>query len=602
MSFAELGWEAWLTIGVVISTLMLLIFTRLPSDFVFVGGLGILMVSGVLDMKTALSGFSAPGMITVGVLYVVVTGLQEAGALSWITHKVLGFPKGPRRAQLRMLTPVIALSAFLNNTPVVAMFIPVVTEWCRRLRISPSLMLIPLSYAAIFGGICTLIGTSTNLVVNAMVQARFHHDDKFGFLQDGLSMFEITKLGVPCALAGVIYLLLFSHKLLPARKTAEEVFENPRDYTLELEVNAKSPLAGNTIEKSGLRHLPGGFLAELIRGEQVFSAVSPEEMLREGDRLVFVGNIDSMRSLCNQRGLQPAPDQLFKIDAPRHQRCLVEAVVSHTCPLVGKTIREGRFRNVYNAVVIAVARNGERLTGKIGDIRLRAGDMLLIESHEGFIPRQKDSRDFYLVSGLDDSTPRRFEKAPWAFAILIGMIVAASTGWLDMLHASLIAAGAMLLLRCCSSAQARRSVEWNVLVVIAAALGLGLALEKTGAAETIAGGLLGLVNDQPWLALAMIYLVTTLFTEVITNNAAAALIFPIAMSTAERLAVNPMPFIICVMIGASASFATPIGYQTNMMVYGPGGYRFGDYLRIGVPLNILFGIVSVGLAPLIWPF
>jgi di/tricarboxylate transporter len=594
MSFAELGWEAWLTLGVVVSIFALLILTRLPVDFVFVGGLGVLLVSGVLDIKSALSGFSAPGMITVGVLYVVVAGLQESGALSWASHHVLGFPKGPRRAQMRMLIPVMSISAFLNNTPVVALFMPVVTEWCRRLRISPSRMLLPLSYAASLGGICTLIGTSTNLVVNTMVQSRFHNA--------GLGMFEISKLGIPCALAGAVYLIFFSHKLLPERKTTGGAFENPREYTLELEVSPKSPLAGNTIEKSGLRHLPGAFLAELIRDGQVVSAVSPAEILCEGDRLVFVGNIDSMTFLYNQRGLQPAPDQLFKLDAPRHQRCLVEAVVSHTCPLVGKTIREGRFRSVYNAVVIAVARNGERLQGKIGDIKLRAGDMLLIESHAGFIPRQKDSRDFYLVSGVENSTPRRFEKAPWAFAILAGMVLSAAVGWLDMLHAALLAAGAMLLLRCCSTAQARRSIEWNVLVVIAASLGLGLALEKTGAAATIAGVLLGLVCDQPWWALAMVFLATTLITQIITNNAAGALAFPIAMSTAERLGVNPMPFIICVMIAASASFSTPIGYQTNLMVYGPGGYRFGDYLRIGIPLNILFGVVAVGLAPLIWPF
>jgi di/tricarboxylate transporter len=590
----ELGWEAWLTLGVIVSVLTLLVTTRLPADFIFVSGLGVLLISGVLDAKTALSGFSAPGMITVGVLYVVVAGLQETGGLQWISHHVLGHPKGPRRAQLRMLAPVVSLSAFLNNTPVVAMFIPVVTEWCRRLRISPSRMLIPLSYASIFGGICTLIGTSTNLVVNTMVQSRFHNA--------GLSMFEIAKLGVPCALAGVVYLVLFSHKLLPGRKAAEEVFENPREYTLELEISPKSPLVGSSIEKSGLRHLPGAFLAELIRGGQVLSAVSPDEVLLEGDRLVFVGNIDSMRELCNQRGLQPATDQLFKLDAPRHQRCLVEAVVSNTCPLVGKTIRESRFRNIYNAVVIAVARNGERLSGKIGDIRLRAGDMLLIESHAGFIPRQKDSRDFYLVSGVENSTPRRFEKAPWAFVILIGMVLAVALGWLDMLPAALLAAGAMLLFRCCSTSQARHSIEWNVLIVIASALGLGLALEKTGAASTIAGLLLGLVNDQPWWALAMVYLVTTVFTEIITNNAAAALVFPIAMSTAEKLGVNPMPFITCIMIAASASFSTPIGYQTNLMVYGPGGYRFSDYLRIGIPLNLIFGAIAVLLAPLIWPF
>ncbi|MGE4489899.1 MAG: SLC13 family permease, partial [Kiritimatiellales bacterium] len=208
----------------------------------------------------------------------------------------------------------------------------------------------------------------------------------------------------------------------------------------------------------------------------------------------------------------------------------------------------------------------------------------------------------YLISGVENSTPRRFDKAPWAFAILVGMVISAAFGWLNMLQAAMLAAGAMLLLRCCSTAQARRSIEWNVLIVIGAALGLGAALDKTGAAASIAGLLLGLVQDQPLPALAMVYLVTTVFTEVITNNAAAALVFPIAMSTAERLGVNPMPFITCIMIAASASFSTPIGYQTNLMVYGPGGYRFADYLKTGIPLNLLFGGVAVGLAPLVWPF
>lgn len=595
MGFSDLGWDAWLTITVIVSVLGLLVFTRLAADVVFVGGLSMLLVSGVLDANEALAGFSAPGMITVGVLYVVVTGLQETGGLAWISQHVLGFPKGVRRAQLRMFLPIIPLSAFLNNTPVVAMFIPVVTEWCRRLRLSPSRMLIPLSYASIFGGICTLIGTSTNLVVNTMYQSRFQ--------VDGLGMFEIAKLGLPCALVGVGYLLLVSRRLLPERRTIEQVFENPREYTLELEVSPKSALTGNSIEKSGLRNLPGAFLAELIRQDgQIISAVSPSEVLQEGDRLVFVGNIESMRSLYSQQGLEPAPEQLFKLDTPRHQRCLVEAVVSHTCPLVGKTIREGRFRNVYNAVVIAVARNGERLSGKIGDIRIRAGDLLLIESHAGFIPRQKDAHDFYLISGVENSTPHRFEKAPWAFAILAGMVLTVAMGWLSMLQAALLAAGAMVLLRCCTTTQARRSVEWNVLIVIAAALGIGSALEKTGAATALAGMLLGLVQDQPYLALAMVYLVTTFFTEVITNNAAAVLVFPIAMSSAEGLGVSPLPFVTCIMVAASASFATPIGYQTNLMVYGPGGYRFSDYLRIGIPLNLLFGVITVSLAPLLWPF
>jgi di/tricarboxylate transporter len=362
------------------------------------------------------------------------------------------------------------------------------------------------------------------------------------------------------------------------------------------------PLTGKTIQGGGLRHLPGAFVAELIRGQEILSAVPPEEILQAGDRLVFVGNVDSMRTLYHQGGLRPAPDQLFKLDTPRHKRCLVEAVVSNTCPLVGQSIREGRFRDRYNAVVIAVARNGERLGGRIGDIVLCPGDTLLIESHAGFITRQRDSRDFYLVSAMEDTTPKRLEKAPWAFAILVGMVAAAAFGWLPMLKAAVLAAGLMFITGCCSFGQARQNIEWHVLLTIAAALALGGALEKTGAAKALAGSLLSLTGQQAWLTLAVVYLTTTFFTEIITNNAAAALVFPVAMNVAEGLSVNKMPFIICIMIAASASFATPIGYQTNLMVYGPGGYRFTDYLRIGLLLNFLIGIVTVILCPLIWPF
>jgi di/tricarboxylate transporter len=590
----QLAWHALLTVLVIAGAFLTLVFTRLAADVVFLGALAILLVAGVLTPGEALRGFSSQGMITVGVLYVVVAGLQETGGLVLDFAADAGATAAFANALMRLMLPVTLLSAFLNNTPVVAMFIPVVTDWCRRIRMQPSRLMIPLSYASIFGGICTLIGTSTNLVVDSMVQQRYQ--------VAGWGMFEITKLGLPCALFGAGYILLFSRRLLPDRRTLDEVFQNPREYTVELQVSAKGGIAGRTIQQAGLRHLPGAFLAELIRGEQVFSAVSPREVLRAGDRLIFVGNIDSMRDLRNQQGFEPVPDQLFKLDAPSHQRCLVEAVVSDTCPLVGKTIREGRFRNVYNAVVIAVARNGERLAGKIGDIALRPGDTLLIESHAGFVPRQKDSRDFYLVSGVENSTPRQFQKAPWAFAILAGMVLMVTIGWLSMLSAALVAAALMLLLRCCSPNQARRSIEWNVLLVIAAALGLGEALDKTGAAEQFAVLLLGVARDQPWAALAMVYLLTTFFTEIITNNGAAALVFPIAMNTAERLEVSHYPFVACIMIAASASFATPIGYQTNLMVYGPGGYRFSDYMRIGIPLNLSMGVVAVSLAPWIWNF
>jgi di/tricarboxylate transporter len=311
---------------------------------------------------------------------------------------------------------------------------------------------------------------------------------------------------------------------------------------------------------------------------------------------------DAVKELRNVKGLTIADDQLFKLETPRHERCLVEAVVSNTCPLVGKTIGEGEFRSVYNAVVLAIARNGDRLTGKIADIKLRAGDTLLVESHAGFIPRQRDSRDFFLVSAIEDSVPVQAEKAPLALVILLLMVVFVAFNWLSMLNAALLAAAAMLATGCCSFGQARKSVEWNVLIVIAAALGLGRALDKTGAAETISTGMLSLAGNNPHVALTLVYIVAALFTEVITNNAVAALIFPVAMSTATRLGVNPMPFVICLMIAASSSFATPIGYQTNMMVYGPGGYRFSDYFKIGIPLTAVIGTITVVFAPLIWPF
>ncbi|MGA0334061.1 MAG: SLC13 family permease [Kiritimatiellia bacterium] len=593
-NFQHLTPDAWIAILVVTGTFGSLVFTRLSSDVVFLCGLAVLLLTGVLDPGAALAGFSSPAVMTVGLLYVVVAGIQETGGLQWISQHILGTPGGYRRAQLRLTSPVVLMSAFLNNTPVVALFIPTVMEWSRRIRIQPSKLLIPLSYASIFGGLCTLIGTSTNLVVNGLMQTRYGEDA-------GLGMFEISKIGIPCALLGLLYLLVF-HKLLPERKGFTDVIENPREYTLEMRVPGNTSLVGKTIEEAGLRNLQGVFVAEVLRGGQVLSAVSPKEVLQEEDRLLFVGNVDSIRSVYSQKGLAPASEQVFKLEGPRHQRCLVEAVVSNTCPLAGRSIREGKFRQHYNAVVIAVARNGSRVAGRIGDIVLKAGDTLLVESHAGFLSRQKDSRDFYLISSVADSAPLRTEKAPWAFAILGLMVLLVAVGWLSMLKASVLAVVLMLLSGCCNPAKARLQVEWHVLLTIAAALGLGTALESSGAAGTIADAILSLAGDHPHWTLFWVYVLTALSTEMMTNNAAAALVFPIAMNSADHLGVSPLPFMICIMVAASASFMTPIGYQTNLMVYGPGGYRFGDFARIGFPLAALFCGFSMFLIPLLWPF
>ncbi|MEL6437915.1 MAG: SLC13 family permease [Cyanobacteria bacterium J06621_8] len=590
----RLDWQAWTAIAVTLGVFLLNAFSNLSAHVVFLGGTAILLVSGILTEQDALGGFSNPGMVTVAVLYIVVTGLSQTGGLHRISQKVLGLPKGHNAALMRLMVPVMGMSGFLNNTPVVAMFIPIVSDWSRKLRISPSKLMIPLSYAAIFGGTCTLIGTSTNLVVNGLLLSTTD--------LPGLKLFDLAIVGLPCAVAGMTYLFVAHPWLLPSRKPVISETDDVRQYTVEMMVPIDSPLAGKSIEKAGLRHLPGLYVVEIIRHRLIIPAVSPKEILREGDRLVFIGMIDSIVDLHRFRGLQPATDEVFKLDTPRSQRCLIEAVVSNTCLMVGKTIREGKFRTQYNAVVLAVARNGERLPGKIGSIRLKAGDTLLLEANPSFLSRQRISKDFYLVNGIPDSEPLRHEKAPLAVIILVMMVLLAALGILSMLKAAVLAAVLMLLTRCCSSMRAFRNIEWSVLLVIGAALSIGKALETTGAAGAIASSLIQFSGDNPWLALAIVYGVTNLLTEAITNNAAAALVFPIALALSQNLGVDFTPFAIAIMIGASASFSTPIGYQTNLMVYGPGGYRFSDFMRVGIPLNMLFWLITITLTPIFYPF
>lgn len=594
LSSAPLGWQGWLAIGVTLGAFLLNAMTTLAAEVVFLGALAVLLLSGTLDPATALAGFSNPGMITVAVLYIVVAGLQQTGGLDLISRSVLGMPQGQTEALIRLIAPVLGLSAFLNNTPIVAMFIPAVSDWCRKLRISPSKLMIPLSYAAIMGGMCTLIGTSTNLVVNGLILSETD--------LPGLKMFDLVPVGVPCAIAGSLMLILAHRWLLPVRKPAITGTDDPREYTVEMVVEDHSPLAGKTVEKAGLRHLPSLFLTEIQRGEQLLTAISPQEVLRERDQLVFVGMVDSIVELNQIRGLQPATDQVFKLDSPRSERSLIEAVVSNTCPLVGITIREGKFRSRYGAVVLAVGRNGERLPGKIGDIRLRPGDTLLLEANPSFLEERRASRDFYLVSPVPNSDPLRHDKAPVAFGILVLMVALATFSIIDMLNAAVLAAVLMVVTGCCSFQQGFRSIDWSVLLVVAAALALGKALEVTGAAEAFSLAVLGVAGTNPWVALAAIYAITSLLTEVITNNAAAAVVFPIALSLAQGLGVSFMPFAVAIMIGASASFSTPIGYQTNLMVYGPGGYKFTDFMRVGIPFNLVFWGLTVLITPRVFPF
>jgi di/tricarboxylate transporter len=415
-------------------------------------------------------------------------------------------------------------------------------------------------------------------------------------------MFDLAWVGVPSAAIGLLLIAFGSRWLLPARQSAVSQLDNPREYSVEMLVEPGSPLIGRSIEAAGLRHLSNMYLAEIERDGQVIPAVAPHELLRAGDRLVFVGIVASVVELQRIRGLIPATEQVLKLELPRPQRSLIEAVVSNDSPLVGKSVRESRFRSVYNAVIIAVARGGQRITKKVGDIVLVPGDTLLLEARPSFAEQQRNSRDFFLVSRIEDSHPFRYERSAVALAILLAMVAAVTVGWLSILKASLLAAGLMIITRCCTSAIARRSVDWSVLITIAAAFGIGRAFAVTGASQAIAHSLTALAGSSPYLNLVAVYVVTVLFSAVINKNAAAILMFPIGAALAHALQLNIMPFAIAIMVGASASFVTPIGYETNLMVYGPGGYRFGDYFRIGLPLNIALSVVALVIIPLVWKF
>ncbi|MCP5144366.1 MAG: SLC13 family permease [Gammaproteobacteria bacterium] len=596
-----------ITSGVLVFIFGLLLMTHIAPDIIMMAGLTILLLSGVLTPADALSGLANEGMVTVAVLYVVVAGLRETGVMGWVAHRIFGKPSTIASAQLRLMIPLGFMSAFMNNTPLVAAMLPAVTDWGRKFRIPLSKLLLPLSYATILGGLCTMIGTSTNVIVAGLLKDAA----QAGKVDQTFEFFTLTAIGVPCAIAGMIYMVVASRWLLPNRGSAVRNADQSRAYTVEMLVEAGGPVSGQSIEGAGLRHLSGMYLAEVQRGEEIIAAVGPSLRLRDNDRLLFVGVVDSVVELQRIRGLVPATNQVFKLDGPREGRMLIEAVVSDRCPAVGKTIRDARFRTQYNAVVIAVARSGERLLQKLGDIELQTGDTLLLEARPSFVQQQRNSTDFYLVSSLDDSSPLRHHKAFTALAILVGMVILATlfeqhpffiAHEFGTLHAAMLAAGLMLGTRCCSATSARRMVDWQVLIVIAATIGIGKALAVTGLAELVAHTMVSVGGHHPMMQLALIYLVTMMFTELLSNNTSAVLLFPIALATAGELGVNYMPFIVAMTIAASCGFATPVGYQTNLMVYGPGGYRFADFLRFGGPLNLVVAAVTITLTPIMFPF
>ncbi len=582
--------QFWYTMFLLIVLTVVLVREWLSAEIAIFSVLMLLIVGDVVTVQEAFSGFSNIGVLTIGLLFVIAGALQSSGALNYL-HPILfgNRTSNITRKLIRILFPISAISAFVNNTPIVSMFIPAVKSWTEKYDLPASKFLIPISYAAILGGMCTLIGTSTNLIVHGLLIQNG---------QPGFGFFEISRIGIPAAVLGMLFIIFIGQRLLPERKEPMvQLGASTREFVIELKVTPEYQNVGKTIEEAGLRHLKGLFLFQIERNGEVIAPARPDERIRVGDRLFFTGLPKTIIELQKTPGLQLIKDASFDLKQyDSDQIKPYEAVISPSSPLVGKNVRESNFRGTYGAVILAIHRNGERIQRKIGDITLRSGDTLLLLADKDFIRRWYHSRDFLLISHAAEIPSKPQWRAKLSIAIFIGMILLTVFHVLPLISAAGLAAVTLVLIGCISPADAKQSVDWKVLLIIASALGIAVGMRNSGLSEAIAREIITLSGGWGMLGiLAALYFLTSLYNAVITSNATAALMFPIALSTALTIQTDPRPFALTITIAAAASFATPISYQTNLMVYGPGGYKFSDFLKIGIPLQFLVGIVAVGV-------
>ena len=601
--------EMWITVGVLVVLVGFLMSTRVNTDVAVIGSLVLLLLCGVVDTSTAFAGFISPGALMIGGLFVVAAGLRETGAVDRIAKLLLGSPKSLRMAQLRMMLPVSLMSGFMNTTAIVAMYLPIVSDWSKRIGFSPSKLYMPLSFSAILGGQLSQIGTASNLVVLGLFITWSTSSDSDWFRELGgtplssqAEFWGVTASGLPAMILGTLFVVVVSRWLIPDRVAIKVDSEDSRKYEVAMMIPSGSPLIGKSIEDAGLRALPGLYLFGIHRESSKLHAVGPDQVLQENDRLLFTGILDSVVDLTRIRGLVPADGDS---GLPRAKSLLVEAVVSADAPFIGMTVKECDFRNTYRAAIIGVYRSGERLIGKIGDLKLRPGDTLLLDTSHGFSQKNQDNTDFYLVSEVPHARSVRHNRSAISLVLLLGMITLLVTGWVDKVVAVWLCAILMVGTRCIPGSLARSSINWQVFLTIGGAIGLGAAVSSSGLSELIAESfqsVVGMFGNSPHVALLLTILMTAILAQFVTNYGSATIMFSIVMPMAQLLELSPYPFVFGLMAGAGCNFLTPIAYQTNLMVYGPGGYRFMDFSRLGLPLLVLVTLCAVVMIPIFFPF
>ena len=588
--FLGFGLDAWITVVTVLGMFSILLFTKWRSDIVFLGAIGVLFVTGVLDAKDAFSGFSSTSVVTVGVLFVVVAGLTHTGVLQYIVRYLLGTPNSYPKAVTRLMLPVAMLSSFLSNTTVVTLFVNIVKMWAKKMGLSPSKLLIPLSYASGMGGVCTLIGTPPNLIISGL------YEEKTGV---AMNILTTTIPGLFCLAVGVLSIIAM-RRLLPDRKAPESAFESTGEYTVELLVPSDNSHIGETLSEAGLYHVNGGSLIKMYHFDDVLAPVTEDEPIMGGDHLIYAGQIEDIIEIAYTHKLVSADHPVFTMSEVDKYSQLRTAYVNIGSCLIGKTIGGSSFEKDHDVILAAVARRGERIKEAPRNVVLQAGDTLLLVCPKSFNSESSSlERDLYFFDS--DEVPNIGYGTLISTAIMIAMVALSAFGIMPLLQCAFLAAAAMLICRCCNMDQAMRSINWEILMVFAGSAVLGLAIQKTGIAEWMANNILNVCGTNPIVVMTAVCLVGTFITEFISNTAAGAMFFPIMYEAAEKLGYEPFPFLVALMVSVSSSFATPIGSPTHMLVYGPGGYRFSDFMRIGLLMNLIILAANIFIVNIVYP-
>lgn len=584
-------------VGLVIVLMLIgLSFEVIRADFLIFLVLVIFLITGVISSEQALSGFSNEGMLTVLLLFIVAGAIQKHGIIELVVYRLLGKAANVKKSMIKVMLPVGLSSGFLNNTPIVVALTPIIRDWAVDNGYSPSKFLIPLSYMTILGGTITMIGTSTTLVVHGLL---------VGAGLEDFSFFTLAAVGVPITAAGLIYLLTLGYKLLPEHLGAkEQISQETKEFLAEAIIEDKFEHEGETVTKLGRDVLDGIYVIEIIRNNSRVYPVTGETKVLAGDHIIFSGSLNTIGKIQKFKGVTiKTGTELTLDDVVNKDSHLIETVVSHNSSLLNKTLKEANFKTRYDAGVIAIHRNNQRIKSRVGDIVLKTGDTLLLLADNNFINMHKYSGDFYVVNDVapPENLNQDMRKGWVSLIALVSMILVVTLGWFTMLEAMMILVVLLIGFRFISPNEVKKFVQFDVILLISSAFAVGAAMTESGLAQYIAGGLTALATPFGILGvLFIVYLVTNCFTEVITNSAAAVLMFPIALEVADAMNIEYMGLIITVAIAASASFMTPIGYQTNLIVYGPGGYKFSDYIKVGAPLALITMFIACFIIYFVW--